>query len=310
MTEAALPLVIPPSKQEGARQRKLHDTGQGLLSDVHRRVRAGYRWWVTGDVTTDQVVGFVARMSVKYGTDADSVTRHRNKVGGEASTVLFVWPLRHDPAGYTTRFGYLLLSTEHLDGEIMYDGARRPVPVNLYANTNAVFHLMPSVEVVKVKQARSQQGKGKQSHGRPGANRTRTVYTWQLSAQSVNRMRSKFAEHAGTPRELERLRRAYLALPLVAPYRVQLKRVLTDTRLLRKNIHTPMARAEQKAIKDGTKLDPLRVSDIPFITGFPKLYASPPMTLGAYLDAITQTRRTLARNAEQTVQAHHLGERL
>lgn len=291
-----------------ARNRKLHRSGQAVLYDIQARVRAGYTWWMVGEVTTEQIVGLVARMAVVFGTDDDSLTRHRNKQRAEArklqekatrrpmkkeapkaSSVLFIWPLRNDPAGVTMRFGWLVLSTEHINGQVMYDGRKQPARVNLYANANANYHLMATDEKVK-------------------STPKKMTFTWQLGAQSLEFMRERFAVEAGSPAALAKLRSAYLALPMTSGYRKQLKQILVNTREVRARIHTPKARAGVDAIKAGDTPDPLRTRDLPFISGFVTYFEDPPVTLGAYLDAVKVSRKELERHARQRVQADHAAE--
>jgi hypothetical protein len=311
-SSATLPPEIPKrpiaADMARARNRKLHRSGQAVLYDIQARVRAGYFWWMIGEVTAEQIVGLVARMAVVFGTDDDSLTRHRNKQRAEArklqekatkrpikkeapkaSSVLFVWPLRNDPAGVTTRFGWLMLSTEHIKGQVMYDGRRQSARVNLYANTNAVYHLKATEE-------------------KATSTSKKLTFTWQLSAQSLEFMRARFATEAGSPAALARLRGAYLALPMTSGYRRQLKEVLVDTREVRARIHTPKARAGVEAIKVGDTPDPLRTRDLPFVSGFVTYFEDPPVTLGAYLDAVKVSRKELERCARQRVQADHAAE--
>lgn len=295
---------------KSARQIKLHRSGQALLYDIAKRVRSGYHWWLVGEVPAEKVLAVAAKLTCQYETDASAVTRSRRKAAGDASAPLFVWPLRNDLAGYTTRFGFLLLANEHLDGEVMYDGTRKPVRVNLYANTNAVFHLIPRQVTVERKLLKpGPKSKRKQPEERPQqvtvSRQIKYEFDWQLSAKSVELMRERFAASVSNPAALDSLRRAYTALPMTSGYRTQLKGVLTATKAAWKKATTPAVLEAKKAIKEGARADPFSIFTLPYIRGFPKLYDDPPMTLAVYLDANQKAQREVERRALETVQADH-----
>lgn len=294
-----------------ARQTKLHASAQGLLSDVARRVRSGYHWWLVGEVPADKILAVVAKLDGQYSTSASSLTRHRRKAAGDASSTLFVWPLRNDPAGYTTALGFLLLATEHLDGEVMYDGRRKPVRVGLYKGGNAVFHLIPTQVMTARRVGRKPGPRPKQSAAEQSPEKVQLrrelgyTFDWRLSAKSYDLMRERFSAAVNNPVALESLRRAYQALPMTSGYRAQFKVVLAETKVVWKRATTPAVLEAKRAIKEGTRTDPFAIATLPFIRGFPKLYDDPPMTLSAYLDANIKTRRALERRAVQAVQADH-----
>ncbi|MFB9995000.1 hypothetical protein ACFFLM_23915 [Deinococcus oregonensis] len=302
-------MTSPPLDLSKARKTKIHASGQALLYDVAKRVRSGYHWWITGEVDAGKILAVVAKLDHHYQTTADAVTRHRRKTAGDASSVLFVWPLRNDSAGYTQRFGFLLLATEHLDAEVMYDARKRPVRINLYANQNAIFHLIPTQ--LKVPRVVRTAGRKKATRGETGQPaettqvRVTMEFAWQLSAKSFDLMRQRFAAAASNPAGLDGLRRAYSALPMVSGYRLQLKTVLYETKLLWKKATTPAVQAAKKATSEGTRPDPFNVSSLPYIRGFPKLYNDPPITLAAYLDANSQTKKHVQRRTLEQVRADH-----
>lgn len=293
-----------------ARQIKLHRSAQALLYDIAKRVRSGYHWWVTGAVPASKILAVTAKLIARYDTTASAVTRSRRKAAGDASVTLMVWPLRNDPVGYTTRFGFLLLATEHLDGEVMYDGRRKPVRVDLYANGNAVFHLMPEQVTVERKALRpGPKPKRKTENQMDQKPMVRSdvkwVYDWRLSAKSLELMRQRFRAALTDPAALLRLRKAYVALPMTSSYRRQLRTVLTEAKVTWKMTHTPRVVAARQAIKEGRLADPFAVSTLPYIRGFPTLYDTPAMTLGLYLDATEKARKEVERHAIETVQADH-----
>lgn len=284
----------------------MHATAQALLYDVSRRVRAGYHWWTVGEVETEKILALIAKFEHRYEVNASSVARHRKKAADDPSVTLFVWPLRNDPTGYTTRFGFLLLATEHLDGEVMYDGRRRPVRVNFYANQKAIFHLMPH-EVEVEKKIRKPGPKPKEKPVRPPVvlKVKTTEYDWQLSAKSLELMRERFASEINNPAGLERLRKAYQSLPMTSGYRAQFRTVLTELKPAWKRASTPAVKAAKQAIKEGTRENPFAISTLPYIRGFPKLYDDPPMTLSTYLDANVKARKAVERKALEQIQAEH-----
>lgn len=296
-----------------ARQIRLHQSAQGLLYDIAKRVRSGYHWWVIGEVPASKILAVTAKLIARYDTTASAVTRSRRKAAGDASVTLMVWPLRNDPAGYTTRFGFLLLATEHLDGEVMYDGRRKPVRVDLYASGNAVYHLMPEQVTVERKALRPLRPGPKpkrktenQMDQKPMVRSdVKWVYDWRLSAKSLDLMRQRFRASVTDPAALLRLRKAYVSLPMTSGYRRQLRTVLTDTKVVWKMTHTPRVVAARQAIKEGRLADPFAVSTLPYIRGFPVLYDTPAMTLGLYLTTVEKARKEVERRALETVQADH-----
>lgn len=300
-------MTEPPPDLSVARKTRLHASGQALLYDIAQRVRSGYHWWTTGELSASKVLAIVAKLDRQYSTSADSLTRHRRKAAEEASATLLVWPLRNDPAGYTTRFGYLLLSSEHLEGEVMYDGRKKPIRVNLYANENAVYHLIPT----QLKVARTVRKAGRKKHHKNDAptetthKRVTMAYDWQLSAKSLDLMRQRFAHAASHPAALDGLRRAYSALPMVSGYRSQFRGVLRETKVLWRKASTPAVQAAKQGIREGQRPDPFEVGSLPFIRGFPRFYDDPPVTLAAYLDANIKVRREVERRVRGKVQADH-----
>lgn len=318
MVDRSVSIVSAHLDLSEARRTRLHASGQALLYDVAKRVRSGYHWWLVGEVPAEKVLAVVAKLAHQYDTAATAVTRSRRKAAGDPSATLFVWPLRNDSAGYTTCFGFLLLATEHLDGEVMYDGRRKPVRVNLYANSNAIFHLIP--RQVTVERRLSRPGpKPKKKSGSAEANSPQKVmmqralryeFDWQLSAKSAELMRERFAASVSNPAALESLRRAYSALPMTSGYRSQLKAALTETKAAWKRGTTPAVLEAKRAIKAGERADPFSISTLPYIRGFPRLYDDPPMTLALYLDITRKTRREVERRALETVRADHSGDQL
>lgn len=294
-----------------ARSVRLYASAQALLYDIAKRVRSGYLWWQTGEVPAEKILAVYAKLDFQYEVTATSSQRHQRKVRGDASTTLLIWPLRNDPAGYTTRFGFLLLSTEHLDGQVMYDGRSKPVRCNLYANGNAVFHLIPKQVPVERKLHRPgpKSKARKQAQDEPQKPTTskqlKYEYDWQLSAKTLALMRKRWHDAASSPAELERLRRAYQALPMTSGYRSQFKTVLAETKLMWKKATTPAAVEGKKAIKEGTRADPFSVATLPYIRGFPKLYDDPPVTLESYLAANEKERKMIEQRNRARVQADH-----
>lgn len=293
-----------------ARSQRLHASAQALLYDIAKRVRSGYHWWMTGDLPVEKVLGVTAKFVYQFETDVTAAQRHYRKKNGDASCILFVWPLRHDSAGYTTRFGYLLLATEHIDGEVMYDGRRRPVRCSLYADGNAVFHLIPT-QVTVEKKLRKPGPKVKKKSLDESAKSVQTqskvayVFDWQLSAKSLEHMQERFLTAVSNPVSLQRLRRAYQNLPMTRGYRNQFKKVLTDTKAAWKRATTPAVMEAKKAIKEGSLPDPFSISALPFIRGFPILYDDPPMTLGTYLNANEKARREVEKKQLGKVRSDH-----
>lgn len=280
----------PPPGIEVARNHRLHASGQALLFDVQRRVRRGYRFWVTGEVEAARILGLVAKLSSLHGTHLSSVQRHRQKASGEAA-VLFVWPIRNDPSGYTTRFGFLLLGTANLDGERMQDGRHKPVRVNLYRTSATEFHLVPTQRPWQ---------RGQSRKGGPEVD-----YVWRLAprAEQTLRERLETAARSDAPSFLK-LFETYRALPLVAGYRAQLKEAVTAARPAWKRNTQPAAQQLRARMKEGTLADPFR-TPLPFVSGFPKMYSDPAETLADHLATAARMRAQIKRAQTLRMKALH-----
>lgn len=295
-----------------ARKVRLHASSQALLYDIAKRVRSGYYWWFAGEVPAEKVLAVYAKLDSQYQVTTTAAQRHRRKASGDASSTLLIWPLRRDSAGYTTRFGLLMLSTEHLDGEVMYNGHKKPVRCSLYADGEVVFHLMPSEVIAKRKAfkpgPKPKKNVSKQAEEKNTAisKQTKWEFTWQLSAKSLATMRERWLNAASHPAQLDRLRRAYQALPMTSGYRAQFRTVLMETKQRWKKATTPAVTEAKKAIKDGQRADPLAVSTLPYIRGFPKLYDEPPVTLEGYLAANEKERKVIEKRNRARVQADHI----
>lgn len=292
-----------------ARSQRLHASAQALLYDIAKRVRAGYHWWFTGEVPAEKTLAVVAKFIHQFDTDLTTAQRHQRKKDGDLSATLFVWPLRHDPAGYATRFGFLVLATEHIDGEVMYDARRRPVRCSLYADGNAVFHLMPTQVTVekKIKKPGPKKKKSTKSEESEVVTKTALAYQfdWRLSAKSLDLMRARFAASVNAPSQIFAMRTAYQALPMTSGYRTQFKEVLAETKVRWKKATTPAVLEVKKSIKEGSRADPFAISTLPYIRGFPRLYDDPPMTLGAYLDTNQKVQKEVAKVRLEQVRADH-----
>lgn len=269
-----------------AKQKKLHRSGQALLYDIAKRVRSGYSWWLIQEVPASKVLRTVAVLSTKYGTERTSVQRAKDKARDEAAAVLFVWPVRNDPAGYTTKFRILLLATEHLDGEIMFDARKKPPNVNLYSNRNAVFKLRGSLKDAK---------KPKLGY----------EWDWSLTAQSEQIMRERFMAQHANPAGLQRLLAAYKSLPMVSGYRRQLLEALKTTKPAWKKSTTPAVSSYKLEVKNGTKPDLFSARNVPYIRGFPKLFDDPADTLETYLAANDKLQKEVRRVQLETVRSQH-----
>lgn len=280
---------MPPDKKIDltlAKTKKLHRSGQALLYDIGKRVRSGYSWWLIQEVPASKVLRTIAVLSVKYGTERTSVQRAKDKAKDETAAVLFVWPIRNDPAGYTTKFRVLLLSTEHIDGEIMFDAKKKPLNVNLYSNRNAVFKLKGTLKNKK---------KPKLGYN----------WDWSLTAESEKIMRERFMAQHANPAGLQKLLNAYKALPMVSGYRCQLLEALKATKPAWKKATTPAVNSYKLEVKNGTKPELFSARNIPYIRGFPKLYNEPVDTLGTYLVANDKLRKEVGKAQVETAKSHH-----
>ncbi|WP_189066849.1 hypothetical protein [Deinococcus seoulensis] len=297
MSPVPQPPSSPPDGLEIARTQRLHLTAQALLFDIARRVRAGYIWHVGGEVPADKILGLVAKLSGQHSTHLDRVTRHRNKAAGEAAAVLFIWPVRNDPKGYTTTFRFLLLGTENLEGERMQDGRHKPVRVNLYPDDSAEFHLVATRRPWK----RGESRKGP----------VPVTWEWQLCPRSLTLLRARMdAAARGPAHGLQQLIGAYSSLPMTGAYRRQLAEVMTSARQTWRTNQTPTARALRERIKRGEAVDPLRTSALPFMSSFPVMYADPPETLADHLAAAGRVRGEVKRSTAARMRAMHAAPHL
>jgi hypothetical protein len=287
---SAPPSTAPPDGLDSARSHRLHASGQALLHDIARRVRAGYTWHVGGEVPAPKVLGLVAKLSAAHGTHLDRLTRHRSKAAGEPAAVLFVWPVRNDPTGHTTAFRFLLLGTEPLDGERMQDGRHKPVRCNLYPGDAAELHLEPT---------RRPWQRGESRKGAPPV-----VYEWRLAPRALVLMRERLAVAARSEAsQLQQAVAAYSALPMTGPYRFQLREALTAVRPIWRANQRPSVQALRQRIKAGQARDPL--GPPPFMFGFPTMYAEPPETLADHLAAAARIRGEVRRQQTRSQRALH-----
>lgn len=269
-----------------ARALRIHDSAQALLYDIQRRVGRGYTWWTQGEVDAAKILAVMTKIGTKYGAYDAAWTRSRRKASGRPSAVLIVYPVRHDPAGYTTRYRFVLLGTAHLDGETMYDARQRPLRVTLYHDAGGAFCLQPAV------------------NGASGE-RSKVTYTWQLTPRAQQQMERDLREAAG--RELKVFMQTvtrYRTLPMTSGYRRQLKAALQSAVPAWRRNNRPDVMAIKQQVKAGTAEDPIRAA-LPYIAGFPTLYADPALTLGMSLRINEQRRRDIARAQREQVARDH-----
>lgn len=274
------------SDLSSAREMRLHASAQALLYDIQRRVRSGYVWWTCGEVPVSRVLAVTAKLDQQYDVLASRFARSRRKAAGDPSAVLFLWPARHDPEGYTTCFRFLLLATAHLDGEVMYDGRHKPVRVGLYMGQGGVYHLQPT-------------------RTSPTGKESQMSYVWQLSPKCNERMVQGLREAAGKEfKEFQRALGGYRQLPMTSGYRLQLKAALQEALSIWRRNNRPSVVGHKEDIKKGRVGDPFR-DPLPFVAGFPKLYEDPPMTLRAYLKGNDKRRKEIDRERQARLASEH-----
>lgn len=259
-----------------ARALRLHASTQALLYDVQSRVRRGYVWWTSGEVPSSKILAVVSKLADQYGTFASASARSRRKAAGQPSAVLLVYPARHDRAGYTTLYRFVLLASTHLDGEVMYDARRRPLRITLYRDGGGEYSLQPSV-------------------AQASGDRVKVDYVWQLSPKAAERMEQQFTEAAS--QELAAFQKTlyrYRQLPMTSGYRKQLKAALQSALPTWRRNTRPSVYAYKQQVKKGEIGDPFK-EPLPFISGFVPLYDNPPLTLGMALRLGEKQRRDIER---------------
>lgn len=276
-----------PQDLTRARAMMLHASAQALLYDVQRRVQRGYVWWVRGEVPASKLLAVVTKLHAKYDVFASPSARSRRRAAGGTSCVLFVWPVRADPEGYTTCFRFLLLATSPLEAEKMDDARQRPVRADLYLNNGGQFHLRPVL---------------KQRGGE-----TKAVYAWHLipKAQDLMTERLVAAAAAEWP-ALQQTLDSYKCLPMTSGYRQQLKAALQQAAPAWRRNNRPSVLARKQLVRTGGAVDLFR-APLPFVAGFQKLYDDPPLTLKQYLAANDKRRKQLAQQRLERVERDHAG---
>jgi hypothetical protein len=285
--------LSPPEAADQVLASHPYASAHALLHDLRTRVQHGAHWYTGTVVTAHQLPGVLTRWALEYDTlIAPDVADYRRRKGQPVVRALW-WPLRNDPAGYTTRFGLLLLSTEHLAEQRTLDARVRAIRVELYAQGGLVLQLRGT---------RSERPRG------PGRTR-RSAYDWRWCADAASEERMCTAWREAADAEAGALlgvARRYRGVPMVAGYRAQLVAARRAAWPVWGHNSRPSALALKAQIQRREVPCPLR-SRLPSITAFPQLRDPAGPTLREYLSSNERVQAERLRQARQLVRDEHAG---